>query len=100
MILYKFLDKVTLEEHLFQLNYDQGVTPEFACVDADNNAFLVAGTDCGDEMGIAYYFTGPEGRMYHYGSEYEGTDVDLNWEPKFPVVALGSPIADSPSAII
>jgi hypothetical protein len=86
-----FDSREALEDKLFEMNYDDGVNPELACIDGRGTAFLACGTDHGDEMGIAYYLTNAEGYMYHYGAECEATeDVRrlLQWKPEFPVLAI------------
>lgn len=99
VVLYKFTDEEKLRDHLLKLNYDEGKHAELACVSDGGQVFIAAGTDEGDSMGFAYYFCGPEGYMYHYGTEYGGEEIDKNWKPQFPVFALGEPVSDSPRVI-
>lgn len=88
MRIIEFLDRESLNDHLLTLNYDQGINPEMACIDKNQQAFLACGTEEGDSMGIAFYVTDAEGYMYHYGVEYDGDRSILDWTPQFPVHAL------------
>lgn len=97
--LYRFKDEEELQAHLLALNYDHGLHAELACMSNGGQVFIAAGTDEGDSMGFAYYFVGPEGYMYHYGTEYEGEEIDKDWKPQFPVFSLGEPVFDSPRVI-
>jgi hypothetical protein len=87
-----FDTREALEAKLFAMNYDDGVIPQLACLDAFGTTFLACGTDQGDEMGIAYYITNAEGYMYHYCMECSSSDIDnlISWVPTFPVSAIGA----------
>lgn len=88
MQLVEFVNREELDDYLLMLNYDMGISPELACIDKNQNVFLACGTEEGDAMGIAYYFTNEDGYMYHYGVEYDGDRSFRNWVPTFPVSAL------------
>jgi len=89
--LQAFQTENELRDHLVTMNYDHGIDPNLAIIDARGSVGLACGTDDGDEMGFAYYRPGPEGRME---LDCCGGPQD-EWFPKFPVTALGVKIERS-----